>query len=150
MKQLTLMISALLLFALLSCTFGNTHRNKEQLSQEIPPDKSNARNSLDYLGTYFGVLPCADCEGISTTIQLLPDQNYVLSYLYKGKEPRNFFEQRGTWSWEDDNTTITLDNREKPNQYKVVENALIHLDKNGKIITGELAEHYRLKKEQTE
>ncbi len=153
MKTTLWMITTLLLFLVDSCSERPNRQpnriteNKSSSNQELLPDKSNARNSLDYYGTYFGVLPCADCEGIRTTLQLLPDQLYVLSWVYEGKEPRDFYERRGTWSWEDDNTTITLGNMDKPNQYKVVENALIHLDSKGEIITGELADKYRLQKQ---
>lgn len=155
MNTTLLMISTLLMFLVDSCSenptrYDNktTENNKTvNVNNEIPPDKSNARNSLDYLGTYYGVLPCADCEGIKTTLQLLPGQEYVLSYTYEGKEPKDYYERKGTWSWEENNTTITLDNKDKPNQYKIVENALIHLDSNGEVITGELADKYRLKKQ---
>lgn len=152
MKTALWMITTLLLFMVDSCTSNptkqdNTTEETRTTTNEMPPDKSNARNSLDYYGTYFGVLPCADCEGIRTTLKLLPEQKYILSYTYQGKEPKDLFEYRGTWSWEDDNTTITLSNRDKPNQYKVVENALIHLDSNGEVITGELEDHYKLTKQ---
>ncbi|HOD11102.1 MAG TPA: copper resistance protein NlpE N-terminal domain-containing protein, partial [Flavobacterium sp.] len=36
-------------------------------------DEHNSQNSLDYLGMYKGVLPCADCNGISTNIILSKD-----------------------------------------------------------------------------
>lgn len=147
------MFTTILLFLVDSCTEdptrydNSTTENHKTTENELPPDKSNARNSLDYYGTYTGILPCADCEGIKTTLQLLPDQQYVLHYVYEGKEPGNLYERTGSWSWEEDNTTITLDNIDKPNQYKVVENALIHLDRNGELITGELADQYRLEKQ---
>ena len=32
-------------------------------------DGATAQNSLDVVGTYKGVLPCADCEGMETTIE---------------------------------------------------------------------------------
>ena len=34
----------------------------------------NAQNSLDWNGTYKGVLPCADCAGIEKEITLYKDQ----------------------------------------------------------------------------
>ena len=37
-------------------------------------DMHNAENSLDIAGVYKGVLPCADCEGIETTIVLKDDK----------------------------------------------------------------------------
>jgi hypothetical protein len=40
------------------------------------PDMHNARISLDYFGSYKGVLPCADCEGIETIIGIHPTNAY--------------------------------------------------------------------------
>ncbi|GGD94473.1 copper resistance protein NlpE [Planktosalinus lacus] len=37
---------------------------------EQAPDISTSENSLDWHGTYQGILPCADCEGIQTEVTL--------------------------------------------------------------------------------
>lgn len=39
----------------------------------------NSRNSLDWEGTYKGILPCADCEGIETMVILKDNDRYTLS-----------------------------------------------------------------------
>ena len=44
-------------------------------------DIHNAETSLDYEGTYKGVLPAADCPGIETTLILNPDV-YKRQHLY--------------------------------------------------------------------
>ena len=41
----------------------------------------NAKNSLDYIGTYKGILPCADCEGIETELELNSDKTYEIKDL---------------------------------------------------------------------
>ena len=50
-------------------------------------DGATAQNSLDVVGTYKGVLPCADCEGMETMIELKSDSTYsrVITYLGKRK-----------------------------------------------------------------
>lgn len=105
----------------------------------------NANNALDWNGTYSGVLPCADCQGIETTIILNHDGSYQISQNYLGKED-GYFESQGQLSWDDAGSTITLENEGGANQYFVGENVLFKLDMNGEKAQGELAEHYQLKK----
>ncbi len=67
----------------------------------------NSRNSLDWEGTYKGLLPCADCKGIETTVTLNSNGTYTLDQLYIGR-PSGYFKQEGTFTWSDDGGTITL------------------------------------------
>src|SRR5690554_3245370 len=50
----------------------------------------SAQNSLDWSGTYEGVLPCADCEGIKTTIVLNQDGTFThtAEYINKNLQPK--------------------------------------------------------------
>ena len=68
---------------------------KDETTEEIVADSTemlmyeehNAKNSLDYIGMYKGVVPCADCEGIETTLWL-DDNNFVLITNYLGKKSK--------------------------------------------------------------
>lgn len=40
-------------------------------------DMHTSETSLDWAGVYEGTLPCADCEGIHTLIELHEDKSYV-------------------------------------------------------------------------
>ena len=117
-------------------------------SEVSPPeneviDMHNARIALDYYGTYMGVLPCADCAGIETQIQLISDgDQYIKRYTYLGKSDSRVYSSSGTFEWHDDGSTITLVGSEEPNQYFVREGALQKLDEDGKRITGSLADRY--------
>jgi uncharacterized lipoprotein NlpE involved in copper resistance len=51
------------------------------------PDMHNSRNSLDWAGSYEGVLPCADCPGIKTRLVLSPDGQFELSTQYMDRQP---------------------------------------------------------------
>jgi uncharacterized lipoprotein NlpE involved in copper resistance/heat shock protein HslJ len=107
----------------------------------------SSHNSLDWAGTYVGTLPCADCEGIHTTMTVNQDQTYVLTTRYQGRENATF-EQQGSFSWSPDGSTITLDDAaDGPLAYKVGENMLWHLGMDGNVITGDLAENYVLRKQ---
>ena len=105
----------------------------------------SSRDSLDWAGTYVGILPCADCPGIHTTMTLNPDQTYALSTRYEGRQDATF-EQKGVFSWSPDGSMLILDDA-KTSAYKVGENTLRHLGMDGRVITGDLAENYVLRKQ---
>lgn len=108
---------------------------------------SNSRNALDWAGTYQGVLPCASCEGIKTTITLTADGQYQLQSIYLGEEPANQFDESGSFSWDDSGGKIRLNSESNEARwFRVEENALRQLDIEAEVISGELAEHYRLAK----
>ena len=149
--------SALIAAGLLACNGGygdadkntNTNRNGDRVTvpQTDGQGIQNAANSLDWHGTYTGVLPCADCEGISTTLTLNADETYHLIRVYMGREDGEFH-HRGTFSWNDEGNTVRLNDYDSgPGLYFVAENRLIHLDADGNRITGDLAGRYILQKE---
>ena len=43
-----------------------------------PSSSDNSQTSLDWDGIYYGVLPCADCPGIQTTLYLNKDLSFKL------------------------------------------------------------------------
>lgn len=91
----------------------------------------NAQNSLDWKGTYKGILPCADCEGIETEIVLNADQTYVLTRKYLGKGS-TIRDKKVPFSWID-GSTISLDGViDGPSKYWVTEGKLVQLYMNGK------------------
>lgn len=115
-----------------------------QAGQEVV-DIHHANNSLDYQGTYKGVLPAASTSGMEVTL-VLGDNTYHKTVSYVGKKDKPV-ETSGNYTWDATGTIITLVGEELPNQYFVSENKLIHLDVDGKRITGDLANLYILKKQ---
>jgi uncharacterized lipoprotein NlpE involved in copper resistance len=110
-------------------------------------DMHNSMNALDWNGTYKGILPCAACEGIETTLTLNSDKSYILVTNYLGRNDALEQEKRGQFSWNEDGSIITLTNIDSaPNQYKVGETRIWQLNVDGKLITGDLADHYVLTK----
>ncbi|HWS59575.1 MAG TPA: copper resistance protein NlpE [Flavobacterium sp.] len=119
----------------------------DTVSNSIPVDSHNSQNSLDWQGTYKGVTPCADCEGIETEIVLNTDLTFTLKTKYLGKGNGKIFQEAGSFVWDKTGGIISLEGlKGRPSQYKVGENRLIQLDMKGNVITGDLAEKYVLTK----
>ena len=118
-------------------------QTKKTVSNDGADPAHNSRNSVDWIGTYQGTLPCADCPGIRYTITLNGDDTYLLKtrYLEKGD---SVFTESGAFTWDDNGAKITLADRGE--RFQVGENQLFHLDMEGNRITGELADHYMLTK----
>ena len=110
------------------------------------PDMHTSETSLDWDGTYKGTLPCADCEGIETTIVLNKDRTFERTTVYKGKKDGNF-NVKGKFSWDKDGRVITLEIKDENSSYQVREGNIVLLSQEGKVNTGELAELYILKKQ---
>jgi len=113
-------------------------------SAGVPDAAHNSRNSLDWAGTYRGILPCASCPGIETVVTLSPDGTYVSSARYL-EEEGPAFTGGGTFEWDNDGSRIRLSG-EEPLWFRVGENTLTQLRLDGSMVTSVLAEHYVLTK----
>lgn len=104
-------------------------------------DKIESMESLsaNLAGLYTGNLPCVDCEGISTILELHKDKSYILRYSYEGKSDDQFVKEGG---WSVKKNTLSLDGVDY--QYKINPDYLIQLDLAGNEITGDLAQQYQL------
>ena len=69
----------------------------------------NSQNSLDWEGTYKGIIPCADCEGIKTEITIKYDLTYVIKTIYLGKVDGKTFEKTGRFFWDKTGSNINLE-----------------------------------------
>jgi uncharacterized lipoprotein NlpE involved in copper resistance len=106
----------------------------------------NSQNSLNWKGIYAGIIPCADCEGISVQIQV-EDSTYVVNYSYLGKKKANNVQWSGKFTWDESGSVIKLDDKNLPPYYKVGENKLTQLDMEGNVIDGQHADMYILHKQ---
>lgn len=152
MKKMKIFLPAFALFAFMaSCnnqaTESQTTNNDSIIENTTPavPDTHNSQNSLTWNGTYKGTLPCADCEGIETTIVLNSDNTFEKTAEYKGKGG-SAFTDKGTFTWSEDGSTITL-SMDRPEKYKIQEGNIVMLNQDGEVNTGELASHYILTKQ---
>ncbi|MEH0154834.1 copper resistance protein NlpE N-terminal domain-containing protein [Limibacter armeniacum] len=114
-------------------------------SNKVADAAHNSANALDWNGTYEGVIPCADCEGIEISLVLNNDETYLLTTKYLGKAD-DIFRSSGKFVWNEMGSIVTLEGVEAPNQYFVGENALFKLDKEGNRVIGDLASKYMLSK----
>ena len=147
MKTRFLFVALAFALAFTSC------KTAKQTTKPIVKEKTNiivgdnSQTSLDWSGVYTGTLPCADCEGILTTLTLNDNLTYnrATTYLGKTMTPRI---ETGKFTWDKGGSTIYLQNADKsgPNGYLVGENHLKQLDMDGHIITGNMADLYQLHK----
>lgn len=104
----------------------------------------SSRISLDWPGTYSGVLPCASCPGIATTITLNADGSFERSMRYLDESPLPITEQ-GRFEWNAAGSQVILASEDgRSDRYQVGEHRLFHLDQEGRRIEGDLADHYVL------
>ncbi len=112
---------------------------------EMMDTAHNSQNSVDWQGTYTGVMPCADCPGIKTTIVLNNDLTFTYTGEYQERDTK--VEDSGKFMWHENGSVVHLMGKEVNMKLKVGENQLFSLDQDGKPIDGPLKEHYILKKE---
>lgn len=101
-------------------------------------DNSPAPEGLDvrsFAGSFKGTLPCADCPGIDSAIELKADGTYALHEVYQESKGASR-DGDGTWTVEDNGKRIRLDPNSKnevDRLYAVVSNdELQMLDGEGK------------------
>lgn len=136
-----LVLAAAVAGSSLGCNTGK-HGAPDAASGQAP----NRPTVQGWEGTYQGVVPCADCEGIETTITLNADGSYFLRTKYVGREGK-VVHQRGAFSWSSAGNSIRLSGVSGgPDQYLVNDQKLVQLDLQGNRITGELAGKYELSK----
>ena len=94
----------------------------EPAPQEV---KDNSRNTLDWYGTYSGILPCDDCMGKRTIIQLKEGMETEVTTIALGKMQKieNFV---GEFSWDESGNRISYNDRNNITYYfRVDENQLV-------------------------
>lgn len=127
-----------------AATTDTTVKTEEVVTEEL---NDNAKTALDWAGTYAGTIPCADCDGIEQTLEIKADGTYKETSKYQGVGKGETFNEEGKYEWDAAGNKLTLTSKEGEVSYLAVhEGSVLLLDKEGKEITGALAEMYRLKK----
>lgn len=137
----TIFASTLLMMGMVSCQSA-----KNVNHTQVIPDAHTSQTSLDWAGTYSGILPCLTCSAMETELELTSDNEYVLTQTNYNREAESkVIEGRFTWK----ENHIILDNFPKKfdsNLFKVEEGRVRMLDKNGNIVTGESENKFILTK----
>ncbi|APS38742.1 copper resistance protein NlpE [Salegentibacter sp. T436] len=148
MKSIIILLA---LVCLVSCKDENKELELEttEISKksEVTPsnDVFSARDSLDWAGIYEGFLPCEDCEGIETSIEIEKNRDYTLSQEFKGRAGDNSLQETGKFEWDKQGNTISLGERQKL-YFKVSQNYLLQVFKYESKVMGDSAIKYRLTK----
>ncbi|MDR0394854.1 MAG: copper resistance protein NlpE N-terminal domain-containing protein [Tannerella sp.] len=138
-------ISALVI-GMVSCKSQKKETKDTETEIMVAAVDDSQRMPDDWTGAYSGILPCADCSGIYTRLELSGDDTYTLKQAYLGKGEDNSFDSSGKFEWNEDGNMITLGEGDDKTNYLVGENSLTMLDREGNKITGELADYYILAK----
>lgn len=97
---------------------------------------------------FKGNLPCADCEGINSTIILdLNSKNFKKTDVYKTSKPgKNSFDEKGSFQLDNEIYVLVNENGEK-SYYKKLDENLIMLNSDKEEPMGVLREFYIYKKQ---
>lgn len=105
--------------------------------------KNNAAETADdFYGTYYAVMPAADCPGIGTTVILDSNSTYVIEREYL--ECASAYRETGKYTVAEDILTLVSDENDTT-YLKTAEGMIKWLDNGKNEITGELADAYILK-----
>lgn len=121
--------TACTLFALIGCN------NRAEVDALQPAQAAELKPMQQ---SWRGVLPCADCEGIETSLFLEKDGTWVMNERYQGvREEPSSFASYGTWARTADKLVLTDSNGEK-SYYRAKGNALEMLDREGNPVASQL------------
>ena len=127
--ELRVLMKYLYLLACLTMFACNSNKvdNKDADSTAAKPNSFEAKK---FAGVFFDTLPCADCPGIVTQLNLKPDNSFVMEQKYLD---RSVIYDIGKWSVTD--SILKLTSNEGPKQFKVLNYAAIRLlDNEGRMI----------------
>ncbi|WP_186332350.1 copper resistance protein NlpE [Bordetella genomosp. 13] len=91
---------------------------------------NHARNVLNWVGSYEGVLPCAGCPAVRTRLTLEAAGGYELRMQPQGRSgPPDL--TRGAYTWLPDGATIQLDDAGHRRRFQVLQDRVIALPQDG-------------------
>lgn len=112
MKIRDMMSTTPLISAAIACgvflLIGCNNRSESQPLQAVQPLEAKAMQQ-----SFRGLLPCADCEGIDTSLFLEKDGTWVMNQRYQGAPQPAQFASWGKWARTADKLVLTDTNGEK-------------------------------------
>lgn len=122
--------------------FGCSDSNPDESAIE----KSLKNNKLpsfveipNWVGVFEDTLPCVDCGGIFTVLDIRADSTYLKKSVYLGKEPvsQNSYSTTGNLKFDPDGEIIWLDSTQEKHKlgYALISDSILHMvGPSGKII----------------
>ena len=116
----TSMKKKLFYFGIAALTLGfvacNQNANNAENAEQADSTKVMAEQpaaapapAFDKVGAYAGTLPCADCGGLETTVELMGDMTYKVTQDAKGKKDGGHSEAAGSFTFDASTGIITLE-----------------------------------------
>jgi len=126
------------------CCSATIEKEQKAFIPEHEIDNHSANVSLDYMGTYKGIFPCADCDELKVEIVLGEDGLFTRTI----NNGADITKESGSFVWNKEGNAVTLIGAKYhlPNQYFVGENRLFQLDSEGNRVIGEKSDDYILTK----
>lgn len=147
-------ISALLQIAAFSLVFLSCDQNTKNATVTVDTVDTDFFEGLTpsaIIFTYKGILPCADCQGIITQLEINQDSStFVLSEIYQGKTSgASDYTFSGIYTRlsaaDSVSTVLELSSSDRKDYYLVEgDSSLLKLDQNAKTINS--GANYRLKR----
>ena len=149
MKKIHILLLSIPL-SLLGCKENPKNSDQDSVNENSKEviDENTPENSLSWNGTYKGLVPCASCPGILTTVKLNTDKTFEKSDFYLDSKD-GYFKDKGTFTFTEDGSKITLVSKKDTVVYNLDENQSNQskqLNKEEKEIASELADLYLLTK----
>lgn len=132
MKFLLSIIISAVIFS--GCGKGSNDKTKSSGNEDVSK----------YSGSFQGVLPCADCEGISYEITLDNDKTFSEKIIYLGKNSKPIL-LTGMWDLTDDGKVEITQQSGATKKFQLNEGKLEMLDKDGKSYGGGVNSKFLLK-----
>lgn len=127
-KAIVSLAVAMTLFALMGC-------NNRGEVESVSPVRAEKLKPMQQ--SWRGILPCADCEGIETSLFLEKDGTWVMNQDYQGGKAPSNFASYGRWARTADKLVLTDASGEKL-YFRAKGSALEMLDREGNPIRSQL------------
>lgn len=142
-----LLLLPVLFFVLMACNSGSDKKTESADSSTLV--KPEIKKEPVLTASYSGVIPCPDCKGIEVNINLMDNGTFTKRDLYIERKSEgagsNEVSKAGNYMMHGD--TLHLQGiTDGPDMYLRTDTSLIQLGADGKMITGNLADKYVLKK----
>lgn len=151
MKKIILATFTIAAFVVSSCKSEteSVKNEVENTTDSLKVETKTAESSIQFEGTYKGILPCfeKDCKEVEMEIRLLPNKGYVYSTKRLGFD-KDAIMTTGTFHFEEDGNTIVFPEiANVPNAFLVEEGKISQLDKDQKKIETADSTKFELRKE---